>query len=54
MSNVKKPVVSVALCTYNGERFLQEQLDSIAMQTRLPDEVVVGDDCSSDTTIEIL
>ena len=46
--------VSVILCTYNGERFLQEQLDSIANQTRLPDEVVVGDDVSSDSTIAIL
>ena len=54
MSNVKTPAVSVALCTYNGERFLQEQLDSIAMQTRMPDEVVVGDDGSSDSTLSIL
>ncbi len=54
VSNVKMPTVSVALCTYNGERFLQEQLDSIAMQTRLPDEVVVGDDGSTDRTMEIL
>ena len=54
MSNVKSSAVSVALCTYNGERFLQEQLDSIAMQTRTPDEVVVGDDGSSDSTIDIL
>lgn len=46
--------VSVALCTYNGERFLEEQLDSIAMQSRMPDEVVVGDDGSSDSTLEIL
>jgi len=46
--------VSIALCTYNGERFLQEQLDSLAAQTRLPDEVVVGDDGSSDRTLEIL
>lgn len=46
--------VSVVLCTYNGERFLQEQLDSIANQTRLPDEVVVGDDGSTDGTLAIL
>ncbi|MBR5711631.1 MAG: glycosyltransferase family 2 protein [Thermoguttaceae bacterium] len=46
--------VSVALCTYNGERFLKEQLDSIAMQSRAPDEVIIGDDCSSDKTIEIV
>ncbi len=46
--------VSVALCTFNGERFLQEQLDSISAQTHLPDEVVVGDDGSTDKTIKIL
>jgi glycosyltransferase involved in cell wall biosynthesis len=46
--------ISVALCTYNGERFLSEQLDSIAGQTRPPDELVVRDDASEDETLEIL
>ena len=46
--------LSVAMCTYNGARYLQEQLASLAAQTRLPDEVVVCDDCSSDNTREIL
>jgi glycosyltransferase involved in cell wall biosynthesis len=46
--------VSVALCTYNGARFLQEQLESLASQTRLPDELIVCDDCSSDATPAIL
>ncbi|MFZ5659349.1 MAG: glycosyltransferase family 2 protein [Pseudomonadota bacterium] len=46
--------ISVALCTYNGERFLQAQLDSLACQTRLPDELVVCDDGSSDRTLDIL
>lgn len=45
--------ISVALATYNGESFLREQLDSIATQTRLPDELVVSDDGSSDRTLEI-
>jgi hypothetical protein len=40
--------ISVALCVYNGERFLRAQLDSIARQSRLPDEVVICDDASSD------
>lgn len=48
------PSVSVALCTYNGERFLPEQLRSIAEQTVLPNEVVACDDGSSDRTIELL
>ena len=42
------------MCTYNGERFLQEQLDSFSAQTRLPDEVVVCDDGSTDNTLDIL
>ncbi|MFZ1086599.1 MAG: glycosyltransferase family 2 protein [Terracidiphilus sp.] len=46
--------ISVALCTCNGERYLQEQLKSISAQTRLPDEVVICDDNSADSTREIL
>ncbi|MGH8050048.1 MAG: glycosyltransferase family 2 protein [Arenimonas sp.] len=46
--------ISIALCTYNGERFLDEQLASIAGQTRPPDEVVISDDCSTDNTWSIL
>lgn len=42
--------ISIALCTYNGAKYLQEQLDSFAAQTRLPDELVVCDDASSDDT----
>ncbi len=46
--------ISIAICTYNGEKYLQEQLESFARQTRLPDEVVVCDDKSSDGTHKIL
>ncbi|MBP2678317.1 MAG: Alpha-L-Rha alpha,3-L-rhamnosyltransferase, partial [Deltaproteobacteria bacterium] len=46
--------MSVALCSYNGEKFLRPQLRSIAEQTRAPDEVVVRDDGSSDRSVEIL
>lgn len=46
--------LSVALCTYDGARFLREQLDSVARQTRLPYELVVCDDRSSDNTVEIV
>ncbi len=46
--------ISIALCTYNGERFLEKQLASLAKQTRLPDEVIVCDDGSKDRTLEIL
>ena len=53
-SAVNKFSVSVAMCTYNGARFLREQLDSIARQTQQPDELVVSDDCSSDETPGII
>ncbi len=46
--------VSVAMATFNGAAFLREQLDSILCQTRLPDELVVGDDASSDETVAII
>lgn len=46
--------VSVAMATYNGARFLESQLASIAAQARLPDELVVCDDRSSDETMEIV
>lgn len=47
-------MISVAIATYNGEKFLREQLESLYSQTRVPDEIVVSDDCSTDCTIEIL
>jgi len=46
--------ISVALCTYNGEKHLTGQLESIAAQKRTPDELIVCDDGSSDETVEII
>ncbi|MEA3048196.1 MAG: hypothetical protein QOG84_32 [Sphingomonadales bacterium] len=43
--------VSIALASYNGARFIDEQLASLAAQTRLPDELVVCDDGSTDDTL---
>lgn len=45
---------SVAICTYNGEKFIKEQLDSILEQTVQVDEIIVCDDHSTDQTREIL
>lgn len=42
------------MCSYNGVRFLDNQLASLAIQTRQPDEVVVCDDCSTDTSLTVL
>lgn len=46
--------VSVAMATYNGADYLQEQLDSILRQTRAVDEVIICDDCSKDNTVVII
>ena len=42
--------ISVAMCTYNGAEFLPEQFESIASQTRQPDQIVICDDASTDET----
>ena len=47
-------MISIALATYNGERFLEEQLRSLNEQTTLPNELVVCDDGSTDTSLKIL
>ena len=46
--------VSVVMCTYNGEVFLREQLDSIVTQTHPIHELIIQDDCSTDHTAEIV
>ena len=45
---------SVVIATYNGGEYILEQLESIANQTRIPDEIVVSDDCSTDNTFELV
>lgn len=46
--------ISVAICTYNGQKYIAEQLQSILRQTKLPDEIVICDDNSTDRTVEII
>ncbi len=46
-------MLSIALCTYNGEKYLKGQLDSLAAQTLLPGEVIICDDLSDDNTIAV-
>jgi glycosyltransferase involved in cell wall biosynthesis len=50
---VARKTISVALATYNGSRYLQDQLRDLASQSLLPDEVVISDDASSDETVSI-
>ncbi len=49
-----KDKISIAMTTYNGVKYLREQLDSLYCQTLLADEIVVVDDCSTDDTVKIL
>lgn len=46
--------ISVVLATYNGERFIIEQLDSLRKQTLQVDEVLIADDASTDNTVSII
>lgn len=46
--------LSIVMCTFNGATHLQAQLDSLLAQARRPDEIVIGDDASTDASMEIL
>jgi len=46
--------ISVGMCTFNGAEFLPGQLESIAQQTRPPDELIICDDASTDATRDVL
>lgn len=46
--------ISVCMSTYNGEKYIEEQLYSILHQSRRPDEVIICDDASGDRTVEII
>ncbi len=47
-------MISVAMSTYNGEKYIKRQLDSIYKQDIRPDEVIIVDDCSQDSTVRIM
>ncbi|UEA46015.1 glycosyltransferase [Collinsella stercoris] len=46
--------VAVVLSTYNGSRYVRKQLDSLLSQRKLPDSIVISDDCSTDETPKIV
>jgi len=48
------PSASIVLCTYQGGRFLREQLHSLSAQTVQPQEIIAHDDASTDQTLSIL
>lgn len=47
-------MISVVMATYNGEKYIREQLDTIWFQTVKPDEIIVSDDASTDKTLELV
>lgn len=47
-------MISVCMATYNGEKFIKKQLDSILHQLKEDDEIVISDNDSSDDTIKII
>jgi len=51
---MNKNSISILLSTYNGERFLKEQLESLFLQKEVSFEIIVRDDGSNDKTIDIL
>lgn len=46
--------ISVVMTTYNGEKYIEDQLTSIIKQSRQPDEVIIYDDSSTDKTVELV
>lgn len=46
--------ISVCIATFNGERYIKDQLDSILPQLSKNDEVIISDDSSTDRTVEII
>ena len=47
-------MISLVLATYNGEKHIIDQLESIMNQSLQPDEVIIRDDCSTDKTREVI
>jgi glycosyltransferase involved in cell wall biosynthesis len=47
-------MISVCMATYNGEKYIKEQLESILVQLNEEDEIIISDDKSSDKTLDII
>lgn len=46
--------ISVAMTSYNGSMYIEQQLESLRLQTRMIDELIIIDDCSDDDTVNII
>ena len=51
---MRSPKISIVLCTCNGEAYLRGQIDSLLAQTYPFHELIVQDDCSTDSTGHII
>ena len=47
-------VISIAMTSYNGEKYIIQQLESLKLQTRKIDEIILVDDCSTDNTYQLV
>ena len=46
--------ISVCVATYNGEKYVRQQIESILCQLKADDEIIISDDMSTDNTLEIV
>jgi glycosyltransferase involved in cell wall biosynthesis len=51
---VNKKKISVCMATYNGEKYIHEQLESILQQLSNSDEIIISDNGSTDNTVDII
>lgn len=51
---MNKDTISIVMATYNGAKYIREQLESIFDQSVKPDEIIISDDCSKDDTLKII
>jgi glycosyltransferase involved in cell wall biosynthesis len=47
-------MISVVIASYNGEKYIKEQIESILVQISHDDEVIISDDGSTDNTVEVV
>ena len=47
-------MISVCMATYNGEKYIKEQIESILSQIGSHDELIISDDMSSDETVDVI
>lgn len=51
---MNRPLVSLVVATYNQEQYVRDTINSALMQTYNPLEIIISDDCSTDSTAEII